>query len=558
MAFNSRLGVRLCACVSALSLMTGCAISPSPYTAEEKSAQSSADMIDMFKGGEPLTGPMTLSDAIARAIKYNLDRRSRVMEQALALGQLDVDSFELLPKLAANAGYSERSQNTASGSRDLYSQANSTSAPSYSSDRWSKTYDLTMSWNILDFGLTYYTAKSNADRALIANERRRKASQNLITDVRFAFWRAAAYQYLKSDVDQLVKEVQTALEQSRAVENENLRSPVDALRYQKSLLETVRQLILIQQELSTASLELAALINVPPGTDIVLTMPEVMVPPSWDMPLDKMEEVAFVRNPDIAEQSYLSRIAVDDTRKAIIRLLPGITFSAGDNGDLNKFLIYKNWYETGAKLSWNLVNLASGPTILAQSDANEAITKQRRLAVRMAVLAQVNISERQFRNAVNQFNQATEVWKVDSRLAELIDARANNLASGTLERVAAHATTIADQLRRFQAYAQSEQAYGKIQATLGWDLLPETVPTTDIHELSSQIANRINRLDSVEPVSEKPQVPVSSVSETTGSKDRDDDIFTRFTRWFGAYVAPSHSDVASNTSQNRDAEKSGM
>ena len=34
--------------------------------------------------------------------------------------------------------------------------------------------DLGLSWNVLDFGVSYYQSKQNADRLLVAQERRRK------------------------------------------------------------------------------------------------------------------------------------------------------------------------------------------------------------------------------------------------------------------------------------------------------------------------------------------------------------------------------------------------
>ena len=482
---------RLLASVSLVALLSACAMTPDPFTAEELAAQSAADRADMFKGGEPLSGPLTVSEAIARALKYNLDKRSKMMEEALALGQLDVDAFDLLPKLTANAGYTERSEPNSTRSRDLYTQTTTSSNPSYSADRFAKTADLTMSWNILDFGLTYYTAKSNSDRALVAHERRRKAVHNLITEVRFAYWRAAAYQTLKGDVEQAVGEARSALGKARQVERENLKAPAESLRYQKSLLETLRQLTAIQQELSTARIELAALINVAPGSEITLSVPDSMVPPDWKTSLERMEEQAFVNNPDLREQGYLTRISVDDTKKAIIKMLPGVTFTGSRNYDYNSFLMDNHWYEAGAKLTWNLMNVISGPSALKYAQTNEDVAKARRLALRMAVLAQVHVSERQFRNATSQFEQSDELWKVDKRLAELSDAKAANDASGMLERVAGHASAIASQLRRFQTYAQVEQAYAKMQATMGDDLLADQVAATDISGLSAVIKARL-------------------------------------------------------------------
>jgi len=480
--------------VSLAALLSACAVTPEPFDQAELARQSVADRSAMFIGGAPLAAPLTVSEAIARAVRYNLDKRSKMMEEALALGQTDLDRWDLLPKLTTNAGYNDRSEPNSTRSRSLHSQTTSTSEPSYSSDRFSRTVDLSMSWNVLDFGLTYFTAKSNADRALVAQERRRKAVHNLISEVRFAFWRAAAYQTLNGDVNKAVAEANDALVRSRQVEKENLKAPVEALRYQKSLLETLRQLTAIQQELSTARIELAALVNLPPGTGLVLDVPAEMKLPDWTLPLGRMEEVAFVNNPDLREQGYLTRISLDDTKKAILKMLPGVTFTASRNNDYNSFLMDNHWYETGAKLSWNLMNVISGPDALKYAESNEGVVAARRLALRMAVLAQVHVSERQFRNASSQFLQSDELWKVDRRLAEFSDARAANDASGVLERVAGRASAIASQLRRFQTYAQVEQAYAKMQATLGDDLLPESVPpSADLQDLSRLVAARLEQ-----------------------------------------------------------------
>ena len=503
---TSRAG-RLLASVSLATLLAACAVTPKPFTADELAAQSKADRADMFKGAEPLSGPLTVSDAIARALRHNLDKRSKMMEEALALGQTEVDRWDLLPKLTANAGYTYRSEPNATVSRDVNTGQTGTSH-SYSVVPRAKTTDLSLSWNVLDFGLTYYTAKSNSDRALVAHERRRKAVHNLISEVRFAFWRAAAYQTLNDDVNKAVAEAKDALARAEAVEKENLKAPVESLRYQKSLLETLRQLTAIQQELSTARIELAALINVAPGSDIALDVPVEMKLPDWDVGLEQMEEKAFLQNPDLREQGYLTRISLDDTRKAIIRMLPGVTFTAGRNYDYNSFLMDNRWYEAGAKLSWNLMNVISGRDTLNYADANEETVKARRLALRMAVLAQVHISERQFRNASSQYQQSDKLWNVDRRLSDLADAKAANDASGMLERVAGHASAIASQLRRFQTYAQVEQAYAKMQATLGDDLLPASLQASDLKGLSVLVAQRLDQWGKAVPAT----VPVEQTT----------------------------------------------
>lgn len=519
---------RLLASVSVATLLSACAVTPEPFTADQMKQDGAEDRSAMFTGGEPLVAPLTVSDAIARALKYNLDRRAKLMEEGLALGQTKVDRWDLLPKLTANAGYSHRSQPNATVSRDVRTGQDGTSY-SYSADQNPMTADLGLSWNVLDFGLSYFTAKQNADRALIATERKRKTVHNLVQEVRFAFWRAAAHQELKADVEKAVNEAKVALDRARTVERENLRAPAEALRYQKSLLETLRQLTAIQQELSTAEIELAALINLPPGSKLVLDVPAEMKVPSWPLSLEQMEEKAFLNNADLREQGYLARIAVDDTRKAITRLFPGVTLSASRQYDSNTFLMDNHWYEAGAKLSWSLINLVSAPDTLNYAETNEEVVKSRRLALRMAVLAQVHVAERQFQNAVSQYEQSDELWKVDQRLYTLSEVRSANDAQGMLERVAGRASAIASQLRRFQTYAQVEQAYAKMQASIGQDLMPDSVASSDLKVLSAAIAKRLETWGRDEPAPDEP-----TVAAAKDEANNNGDVLSRLKTWFSS------------------------
>ena len=56
----------------------------------------------MFDGQAPITGAITIGEAIARALKYNLDNRLKMMESALAEQRYDLDSWDLLPSIIAS------------------------------------------------------------------------------------------------------------------------------------------------------------------------------------------------------------------------------------------------------------------------------------------------------------------------------------------------------------------------------------------------------------------------------------------------------------------------
>src|SRR5690606_22968470 len=86
--------------------------------------------------------------------------------------------------------------------------------PSASSERTRNTLNLGFAWNVLDFGVSYYRAKQPADQSLIMRERRHKAVQILVHDVRQAWYRAEAAQRLLPAIDDLLNDIESALERT--------------------------------------------------------------------------------------------------------------------------------------------------------------------------------------------------------------------------------------------------------------------------------------------------------------------------------------------------------
>ena len=84
--------------------------------------------------------------------------------------------------------------------------------------------------------------------------------------MQFAYWRMVAAQKLEGRVKEAVKRAEEALSDAEQVELEKLSPPTEVLRYQKRLLNNIRRLETVNQQLSTAPIELAALINVSPST----------------------------------------------------------------------------------------------------------------------------------------------------------------------------------------------------------------------------------------------------------------------------------------------------
>ncbi len=469
-------------------LLSGCFLTPHPLTYEERAAEAAADREAMFAGQEPLTRPLTLREAFRRAIFYNLDSHVKVLEEALAQNDLDLGVQDLLPKLAAHGAFLWRNNVNASSSTAIATGQQSL-VPSTSEDRNRWVADLTLSWNTLDFGVSYLNARQQANRILVADEERRKVVQTTMQDVRRAFWRAAAAQALHGRIAAAIKASQDALPAARKVETEGLRSPIDSLRYQKALLDLNRQLESAQNLLDVSKIELASLINLPPGQHYTLAVPSTSTLRlrSVPMPIADMEETALLRNPDILQQSYQARISTDEVRKALLRLLPGIDLSVSPNFDSNSFLVNHEWVSATGRLTAYFNSLLAAPVLIRRADEAADVAQLRREAVSIGVLAKLHIAVEQYLAAASEYRRSTEVAEVDERLYQQISNRTVSDVQGDLERVSAQVSAVFSELRRYETYADAQAALGRIYATLGLDPAPDSVEILDITGVRQEV-----------------------------------------------------------------------
>jgi outer membrane protein TolC len=473
--------------VLAVSL-AGCALSPEPLTEAETTERITEDRVALFADQEPVAGPVSLHEAMARAIRYNLDNRLKVMEEALAQQQIDVARYDMLPDVVGGAGFEGRNNESAASSESVITRQQSLE-PSTSQDQERGVADLSVTWNVLDFGVSYMRARQQANRALIAYERRRKVVHNIIQDVRSAYWRAVAAERLLDRLEPLRQRIEQARDDSAAIERLRLQSPLDALRYRRTLIDALRQVEALRRELMLAKAQLAALMNLPPGTDYELVMPpadERPVPELAYAP-DELQEAALRHRPELREEAYQTRIGADETRRAMLEMLPGLQFDAGVNYDSNSFLVNTSWIDYGLRVSWNLFSLISGPANVRAAEVREEVVYTRRLALSMAVLTQVQVAVLQYRQARDEYRIADELSTIEDEILQRVAAAGRVQRLGELEIILSEMDAVIATLRRDLAYAELQNAAGRVFVSVGADPLPEAVPAADIPALTTAI-----------------------------------------------------------------------
>ncbi len=474
-------------------VLSGCATLPVPMAAEERDARIDADFTAMFAGQEPVTGPIDLYEAVARGLKYNLEKRLRQMELGLADARLRNAQLGMLPRLAANAGWRSRSNRRASWFRSVLTGRQSLEV-STSEDRELRTADLQMVWNVLDFGLTYLRARQEADRALIAEERRIKVAQNVVLDIRDAFWRAAAAQRMLPRVERVIVRIYRAVERSKGVLRSDIGEPAQELARQRALLAHLRELMAVRQRLALAKTQLAALMNLAPGTRFRLAVGpgRAMRAPRLRAHVVALERAALANRPELREEDYRKRISQTELRAAWVRLLPGIELRYGRTYDSNAFLLHHGWINAGALITKNLMEIATARKTIDQAERGVEVADARRLALSMAVIAQVHIALQRYALARDIYRVAAGLHLVDSRLSEIAEKGASSDAAAEAEALEALSRHIVSELKYYAAYADLQNAYGRILNSVGAHRFPADVERLSVKELAGALRRRLD------------------------------------------------------------------
>ena len=475
-------------------------MTPKPLTLQEVKEQSARDLSEAMAEQEPVSGPIDIYEAMARAIKYNLESRLKLLETSLAVQQHTVAKFEMLPRMVASAGYNFRNNYSGSSSMAITgpTAGQESLVASASQDKEHVTSDITVMWNVLDFGLSYVRARQQGDRILISEERKRKTIQNIIQDVRTAYWKAACAELLLDDMTRLLKETEKALEQSRIIEKKQLAPPKEYLEYQRALLENMRLLQDLTQRMYNAKTELATLMNIRSSDSFKLSVPSTFNKmPSLNASVPEVERLALTYRPELWEENYRARITALETRKAILQAFPSLNFEVGYNQDTNSFLYNSDWWSAGSQISLNLFKLISQPAIYKAVKAQQQVDTMRRKALAMAVLTQVHLAYQGFRQAEDRYEMSKMLDSINERLNTLTLAEEKAGTGNAFTVIKSKTNALVTKMRKILAFAELQGSMSRLINTVGLDILPKQVEGASVLEVSDSLREAVQNVEVV-------------------------------------------------------------
>ncbi|MCQ2965185.1 MAG: TolC family protein [Alphaproteobacteria bacterium] len=494
--------------VVVLSMASACSVETEPSSDWERAVRVDRDIQEMFGDQRVniISRPFTIYEAMARALKYNLNARLKTMETVLAAKNIDISTTNQLPGLLAKAGYDSKQEYEAIVSNSLKN--------SYKKQNDIDESSVHVSWNALDFGVSYYQAKQNANNVLIVNESRRKQLQIILQDVRRAFWRAVTAERLIPEIDNLFEETTFVLEELRAVKENNPSNTV--LSFELSLMETMHDLSEMKTELIKAHEKLASLMNLKPGTKFRLVASEEgnFVLPEIRSSLDRLEWLALMHRPELRVQDYQLKNIQLSAKKNLSRLFPNFRFFMSEVHDSD--LMFEDvslLQKFSSQIGLNLLNPLKMQKIVSTKEIAEDVQNLNRQVLSMSILLQTHLGWADYQGAKETYQLSAEIAKVAEELAQ------NTSENTKSEDVVAKAMVVSDaaralfaKLRMMMDFAKLQDATGKVFATLGLDPLPQDFLNDDVKTITKKLETVVASWDlgrfTIEDLPKIPPVPL--------------------------------------------------
>jgi septal ring-binding cell division protein DamX len=336
--------------------------------------------------------------------------------------------------------------------------------------------------------------------------------------------------HLLPKIEPALKQAEHALELSKTVEKDRLQPMLSVLEYQRSLLRIIDQLKKLKADLLVAKPKLAGLINAPMHSNFKLAQPkETPEPPVLTTSMTDLENLGLFYRPELREEMYQERISRDEVWKEMLKILPGLTIPLSGNWDSNSYLVYDMWMEAGVRTTFNLVNLIAAPKIWTSAETQVEVAKTRRKALSVATLVQVNVGYQQYLKALDSYNSASALNKVDQGIFKVISDTTESDAGSELEKIHAATSALASQLEKEQSLAEIYAALGNIYASIGLNPVDGDIENITVRTLAVKLEKTLEHWykgefpklpNTPDTADKKPPPPSVSSTPTTNIVDK--------------------------------------
>lgn len=466
----------VCMALAGLLALSGCASIDFDRNAEREGNIAKDLRVLEHSAGQVLPDrPLAFQEVLELALSNNLELKVAEHELEIASRERLASRLEMLPRLDAEAGATRRSDPEVKSV--LGPDGRPSGASSLSEPRHSRTADLTLTWNVLDFMTAAIRSDQREMQQAQLEYRRQKIRQRIALEVTTAYWRAAAAEDALEYSYNVKRQMERQYERLTASMRDRSVSLLAGKEAQLKLIELSIAIQKLHGNLSTARLELVQLMGLKQATEIRLQRPDLRtviaaLPRPADLDIKKLEFAALRNHPVLFENDLQARLLQEDTRAAMVSLFPGLSLFAGRHYDDSTLLRTNTWNAIGAELSWNLFALPAKFQRLEARELAEQRGEVDRVLVTASVITQVHLGLLDYAIKADRFLLMDDSYKITQDIEGMTEVLRTAGQATDMQYTERLLENLATKLRRDEAVVELFAAHAKLHASVG--LPPES------------------------------------------------------------------------------------
>lgn len=447
-----------------LTLGVSCNLDP-PHLFEERIKNTPKDLACIQSRVFVPEHPLELEEVIEIAAWNNLDLLVKEFQYEVQREIAESVKWTLVPSLQLNYTLDARNNLLATTSRSL--TPTPPAPPSTSSTKTNQLLNAKLLWNVLDFGVSYFTARQEAGKKIQKELEYRRSYQNLVLEVAEHYWLIVA---LNRGIEKAEKWIEEAVRQQKIVERlitKQVLSQIPGLIREGSILEMSLRLNLYRKDRDVALVELSNLMGISPDTPYELKAIEIEKL-DFSLPhVEMLEEIAMQYRPELYSADLDVKIQRDEVKKAVTQMFPSLEFYAHDNYDNNIFLINNNWVNAGLRAVWDLFSLPSKAFKRQSAMMGFRTAHAGRLAQSVVVLTQVHLALVNFEEQKRQYMMAKNYHEVETRLFKSMNFGLSQGLFNFFDVMDVEAKMVASEVEALKLYAATLTAIEKMNNAIG-------------------------------------------------------------------------------------------
>jgi len=418
--------------------------------------------------------PLKLAQCIELGLRNNLDLRVANFTEEVARDSAYADRLGMLPSLNLSGEASRRDREELVARRNVDTGV-VTETRETSRDKERLTADLSLTWSVLDFGLSYVRARQAQLGVKALEFQHLRQAQLLALEITEAYWRAA----LAEDALDYTRGVEAELKQQKEIIDRSVASrridPITAKDAAKRLVDL--QIIIrdLRGEVSGARVGLARLMGLRQNQHFTLAREAIRpllagLPRPHQLDVAHMEEYALLHRPELYQADIGQRIRRDDARAAMLNIFPDLTFGVGSHYDGNSLVQQSQWNTFGVNFLWDVLAVPAKMKRRSAALKGVEVVRHERMAETIGVMTQVNMSLLDYAVKIDRFLLLEESYTLTNDLLKMVRdsnkaGRVSNLAvtQRSLEDVAA-------KLKRDRSVVEAIVGYRRLLVSVGMDV----------------------------------------------------------------------------------------